>query len=1641
MAPKSSTPKNRLDGARAFAGNAPSAGFAGFGASSTSVGSLSYLTDPPNFSSISDSNIVVSFKNLLKKDNTTKSKALQDLIQYTQAHPHEQNGGVEEPVLDAWVLLYPRISIDNDRRVRELSHNLQFELLKSARKRMERNMPKVAGVWLAGTFDRDTPVARAATAGLSTFFTTEDKLSQFWKKCQSQILQYATEGITETPDTLSDERSTKPEDAKAKYYRVVAGSLSLVLGLLHRLSTADLDKSDDEYETFFLAGPGGSVWSFATAEDSRVRKMVYQLLQISLEERKTLLKPHLSPIGKLLTNEALKTPQLGSASDLIAVLTKITEIDKSLWDSKKHPLARLRSFVALGSQTGPASFWDSLDSLLAVIPPRETDLQTASKFLESFRLGISRREEPRANARRAWLCYLNTTTRLLNQIQAESRTAIITENLLPLTDNFLLLADRSGEWHVGGDASILSRAYRIVARSSDSSITDVLDNEWGRLANALVAKLSNSLPEVSKDFDQSQKKVAEDGKRWFRLVGAIRDDLAAAATHASDCRTQDHTEAASWTVIQNAADLLKRRNYKPFGAAMIIASALEQTPHLFAADHQSFWTSLIPTNSQSEMATLLSSPSAPYAVSCVAILGQQNDQTYPRLWSATIDCLLDLGGNALVNKHVSNLISYPCAEPMVRDNQRLQNHIETSMLAAAKGNDNDGSWELFDAALTWNVLPEVNVRKLAAAIVDTLSSPKESSFKAIEIILRKSPTTFSGDETLHLALVTKLLAMMEIQDSIISSRANRIRTLLEGHADAQPSVLSIIQDNLERPGLESLGVETLVQQAKAMTDVSDEDVGKMFPNASVFKKELFRFLEHDLSPASRLTSNLGGAYFLCQAPRNESGGQVVRDQRGLSIPARMAMYTAALLSGGTAIDSLPQQSQAELLSLLCMTADLASDQMALLDEQSLFGNLTNSALTEEVQEFVTSTKLSVNSILAKFSSWKPGHGGTVVDEMVNLLIQQASDLTPVGVYSARALTGILEAFSDAHGRGSTIEEWITKLEILKTSPSTVLPAMAFLTGYGEMLSSSKAVSNLLNRLISDIAGAAVSAEKTLVLLVLLNACMPLFELGQLPVANNRLVFAVKQITSWFEEGPESLGVAISTESCRALHRLLPCIRQVYGPYWEQTVDFCLALWEHASRDDVEQRLPYVHASVKLLSSLHALDEPNDDLVDALQSHAGSIDHGVLGLLKLPGSSSSQPQEIVDALLCREAVKIPLDHLQDTSEIYGLVASESREIQTAGFSLLHRLLPAAQEQLSLDVILEKKQARLPDELTSLLLDAPTLEAYPEEVLVQFPTAIRSYLLSWKLVFDAYEGAAHRVRSDYTEDLKTNGAIGPLLEFMFDVLGHSAASPLNLDKEGLTAEDIQTYDIKIGDSLPEEKNMHWLLVHLFYLSLKYAPGLFKTWFLDCRSKQTKIAIEPWMTKYFSPIIVHDAIAEVEKWSKSQDVSDPDEKELTVKVHYAQREISAMYAIDDGGDEQQASILVKIKPNFPLEFVDVVGVNRVACSERTWQSWLRITQGIITISNGVIIDGLSTFRRNVVGALKGHVECAICYSFIAVDRKMPDKKCATCKNLFHRDCLFKWFNSANQNTCPLCRTRMDFVDKKKVSKSLRRPPVDGE
>lgn len=109
--------------------------------------------------------------------------------------------------------------------------------------------------------------------------------------------------------------------------------------------------------------------------------------------------------------------------------------------------------------------------------------------------------------------------------------------------------------------------------------------------------------------------------------------------------------------------------------------------------------------------------------------------------------------------------------------------------------------------------------------------------------------------------------------------------------------------------------------------------------------------------------------------------------------------------------------------------------------------------------------------------------------------------------------------------------------------------------------------------------------------------------------------------------------------------------------------------------------------------------------------------------------------MVNDVLARQIAKVPLKNLESTEELFPLLYVESQPVQQTAFAILHKQIPTTMEQISIDAALDKTTARLPEELLSLILEAPTVAALSEANFERnVPLPLRGYLLSWLLVFD-------------------------------------------------------------------------------------------------------------------------------------------------------------------------------------------------------------------------------------------------------------------------------------------------------------------
>ncbi|PIA18288.1 hypothetical protein COEREDRAFT_79789 [Coemansia reversa NRRL 1564] len=123
---------------------------------------------------------------------------------------------------------------------------------------------------------------------------------------------------------------------------------------------------------------------------------------------------------------------------------------------------------------------------------------------------------------------------------------------------------------------------------------------------------------------------------------------------------------------------------------------------------------------------------------------------------------------------------------------------------------------------------------------------------------------------------------------------------------------------------------------------------------------------------------------------------------------------------------------------------------------------------------------------------------------------------------------------------------------------------------------------------------------------------------------------------------------------------------------------------------------------------------------------------------------------------------------------------------------------------------------------------------------------------------------------------------------------------------------------------------------------------------------------------------------------------------------------YTVDDATLE----LALRLPLTYPLAPAALDAVRRVAVSEKRWRAWAVATHALLA-RNADAGAACALLVRNIGAHFAGVEDCSICYSAVgALDNSLPTKKCRTCKNKFHRMCLFKWFSTSNQSTCPLCR-----------------------
>ncbi|KAJ5131164.1 Zinc finger RING-CH-type [Penicillium bovifimosum] len=1601
-------------------------GFSGLSSHGKEPSSLTYIAPPPDLSRIADQQLVIAFKNLLKKDEITRMKAVEDLQDHVLSVA-ERNATLDDGFLDAWVKIYPRLSIDLSRRVRQLAHPIQGTIAGLVGKRIVPNLPKIIGAWIAGIYDNDRPTHRSALDSFTSVFPTEEKRNNVWKIYQASILNFVDDVILhQTALTLSDERTVKRDDAEGKYARVVGAAVLLFNRVLANSVDEELEKNLPEIEN--LLG-SKELWALCYHDDPYVRRSMYILLRSAISREPGWVD--WKTVSSAVIGKSLSLQQIGSASELSESLLLMTSLRPQVWTDdytgKTSASRRLRQYMQKGSQGGSGSYWSNLDQLLRNIPhevlagaDKDTadqgiTLTSAIALTDSLREGLNSREEPRQNLTAGWNSYIQIGRWLATLVPQEQKSEFIDKCLSPLVVHYVRIDPESTQWSLPFQSAEGTCANYLSTLASTGQVQEV-QSLCTSLSNGLLEAVKLSSPEQSKDFRESQDSICAQSKRFLNLKSAILKRVADTDVEPPLSRT---FEITTTLLLEGCIEVLRNRNGKPYGAAAAVEECVRSMPSV-AKNSESLQRFV-----QDDIPELLLSPSAGQLIS--TMLECRKWDEFASSFENVVERALALEPEQS-NVHVLQSLLSSLNFDDAKHKDKLNYLVVQALTKACNGSH--AHWPIITTVLLNKTSRGELSERIFLSLIDALSVDDKvmDTLHGISHIGRSAPSSvreFQGGAH-GSKLAGKLLFLTESPSEEVASSAEALLKSLKesglGEVGGR-SGIEILQHAFNHVDAESLSIESLLAIADELlptltAEAATGTVKDVLPSRLAWEESLSPFLQLPPRPSVAITSPLGGVVHLVQRELSDSfkalWPTIPRDSDHRSSAFRLAAFTISVLTTSDIVKNLDQESLETLFYFLPLAIQLIDDDLSIENCNGISG-LELADQREEYLEIVFSGRKMVGEWLRNNEplSFAPEKSiSSLFVESWETRLDGLQGTSPldyrVGEVFVKimTITDSLQRTKSSDDVGKICREARTANPIRSASWFAVLRSPILSNPIGN---------RICNELVADSTGlkAQDASKGGFRKLALLNIILSGEDEVVSDIPTQRLVFLTKNLIECLQSG--SMPSGLTSEVIKTLSFVLPALSEIYGSHWEETMNILGSVLRDTNGG--EEGLPLLVSSFRLFARLKSIAESdsNDDVQDAWSDLKTGLFNSLVSTIDTFDSSTTfhQPRDVAVELLRRLITTIPVDKLEDVSETFHLLTAHSRAVQRTAYTILHHYIPHAQEKVSFELALSKTTVSLPDELISLLLEPPTMQmvsaAYGDDKMW---TTVRSYLLSWKVVFDHFSNASLPVQEYYSTNIRENNILIPLLEFTFDFLQRSHGKMIDASKL-----DIQSFEPDQCESA--EKETQWLLVHLYYLCLRYSGNMTKNWWIDTK-KRIKGPVEAWTEKYISPLVIEDALKSVTDWIATQDANE--ERALDVKISPKTGEIIASILVDE--ESPPVAISITLPPAYPLQSALVVGRSRVLVDEKKWKSWLLIIQGVIMFANGNLVDGLLAFRKNVQGALKGHSECAICYSVISTDMQTPNKRCATCKNCFHSVCLFRWFKSSNQSTCPLCRNNFVYV-----------------
>lgn len=216
-------------------------------------------------------------KKLYKKDTLTKVKSLEELKTLIEAKSQEDCLAI----VSYWAKSYTKLTIDNDRKIRELCQQTHEKLCSKVNKHLAPYLKTIMPYWLLAQSDNHSIAARTAESSFKTTFN-ELKQPEVVYFTKDEILNVLHDFlIVQTAKTLSDMKNTSEDEALQKFENVLSMSLR-ALGIFVKYFFGEGSKFLKEPTVASLEKlekilTDQKFWKYSRENNLKIRSDFYQL--------------------------------------------------------------------------------------------------------------------------------------------------------------------------------------------------------------------------------------------------------------------------------------------------------------------------------------------------------------------------------------------------------------------------------------------------------------------------------------------------------------------------------------------------------------------------------------------------------------------------------------------------------------------------------------------------------------------------------------------------------------------------------------------------------------------------------------------------------------------------------------------------------------------------------------------------------------------------------------------------------------------------------------------------------------------------------------------------------------------------------------------------------------------------------------------------------------------------------------------------------------------------------------------------------------------------------------------------------------------------------------------------------------------